>query len=124
MNDHCRHWCKHLSEHGALQEKIDSPPLSGFFSCSRLCVFPPRGSTGISFCLSTEVTTAETSALVFSLTAAVFLCLDDGLDFPLDSGCELVIILQARGRDALLVCKPHSFLPMWRGSFGQICPEC
>ena len=85
MNGHCRHWCKHRSEQAAWQEKIDSPLPSGFFS--RLCVFPACGSEGLSFCLSTEVTTEKSSALVFSLAATVFLWLDDGLDIPLDCGC-------------------------------------
>ena len=39
--------------------------------------------------------------------ATVFLCLDDSLDVPL--GCELEYFLQARDRDALLVCTTSFF---------------
>ena len=98
MNGLCRQGRKHGSKQGAWQKKIDSPPLSlpgFFFSCSRLCVFADRGSEGLSLRLSMEVTSSITSALIFSLAATVFLCLDDGLNFLLDCDCELEVFSQA-----------------------------
>ena len=47
--------------------------------------------------------------MLHHLAATVFLCLDDGLDFPLDCGCELEVFLHATGRDALVVCTTSFF---------------
>ena len=72
------------------------------------------------------VTSTATSVLILSLAAKVFLCLDDGLDFLFDSGCEFEVFLQARGRDALSFSTTSLFFgpPILRGPFGLICPEC
>ena len=70
------------------------------------------------------VISATISALIFSLAATVYLCLDDGLDFLLTLTASSRFSCKHEEEMFSLFVQPRYFFTMLVGSFGQICPEC